>query len=184
MGYVVYQITCICRQGYQMSHIYVAKVTNLRNTGISWIILNSPQATLTTAFWNHEVTKWCLRTEATHGHAGLEVQVSLQVSKITMYSIFWYLLGLSRSTTHVASITWKLTSMSTVMIYPNSMWRQVISLKSVMRFRRSVMRSGNIEKNVYIHIYIYANTHTRRRKRTLTHTQIYIHTYIHIHIYT
>ena len=42
-------------------------------------------------------------------------------TRTTMYSIFWYLLGLSRSTTHVASITWKLTSMSTVMIYPTSM---------------------------------------------------------------
>ena len=54
----------------------------------------------------------------------------------TMYWFFWYLLGLSRSRTHVASITWKLISTSTVMIYPTSMWRRVIS-------RRSDMSSGD-----------------------------------------
>jgi len=44
-------------------HVY-----NVRKTGISRIILSRPQATLTTAFCNHEVTQWHLRTEATHGH--------------------------------------------------------------------------------------------------------------------
>jgi len=204
---VVHQITCICRQDYLKTCMcrqvlldlifgatscqcpFLADLSrwfqayNLRNTGISEIILSSPQATLTTAFWNHEVTKWYLRkwylrTKATHGHAGHEVQVSLQVSKNTMYSIFWYLLGLSRSTTHVASITWKLISMSTVMIYPTSMWRRVISRKSVMRYWRSAMRSDNIEKkvyNIYIYIYVYVYIYM--------YTHMYMNTYIYICIY-
>jgi len=62
---------------------------NLRNTGISGIIFGSPQATLTTAFWNHEVYKWYLRTEATHGHTVPEVQVTLQVSN--KYYVFIFL---------------------------------------------------------------------------------------------
>jgi len=107
---------------------------NLRNTGIFGIIFS--QAKLTTTFWYHEVTKWHLRREATHDHAVHGVQVSLQDSNKYYVFNFWYLLGLSRSTTHVASIIWKLTIMSNVMIYSTSTWRQVI-------FQRSDMRSGD-----------------------------------------
>jgi len=60
---------------------------NLHNTGIFGIIFS--QATLTTAFWHHEVTKWHLRRKATHGHAVHEVQVSLQDS--IKYYVFKFL---------------------------------------------------------------------------------------------
>jgi len=126
-------ISCQCPFLTYLSRWFKAYI--LINTGISGIILSSPQATLTTAFWNHEVTKWHLRTEATHCHV-MRFNFHYNSATSTMHSIFWYLLGLPRSTTHFASITLKLTASSTVMIYPTSMSRRVI-------FWNSDMRSGD-----------------------------------------